>query len=444
MKGFRYIALAAAVAALAACTVHQADPPSLTGPSGPATSITVAASPQTLQQGSTSPATITAKVIATDQNGQTNPKANMPIRFDMQVGGVTQDFGTLSSRTATTGSDGSVSVQYLAPAPPVGGNTGTCNGLPGTCVTIVASLASTTSISETFTLTPASTTILLTPPGVILPPAGTPTASFNFSPTAPVANAPVLFDASASTPGSGASQITTYSWSFGDGATGTGKTVSHTYATLGTYQATLTVTNDRGVAASTTQNIAIATAFVPTAKIAFSPSTPQVGQLVFFDATQSVPGTGHTITGYSWVFGDGGTGTGATTTHPYNAIGTYTITLTITDEAGQTNTAATTIPVGSPSGTNTGQPFASFTYSPTSPIPDGIVVTFDASASKAATGATIVSYQWAWGDGTPTVVTTQPTFGHAFNSSNSTFTVTLTVTDSKGQQASTSQQVRVF
>jgi PKD repeat protein len=48
--------------------------------------------------------------------------------------------------------------------------------------------------------------------------------------------------------------ISKYSWSFGDGENGTGTTISHTYTVAGTYDATLTVTDNSGATdmASTT------------------------------------------------------------------------------------------------------------------------------------------------------------------------------------------------
>ncbi len=49
----------------------------------------------------------------------------------------------------------------------------------------------------------------------------------------------VLFDASAST--DAASTITAYQWTFGDGYTGVGKRVAHTYANAGSYVVTLVV-----------------------------------------------------------------------------------------------------------------------------------------------------------------------------------------------------------
>ncbi len=49
-----------------------------------------------------------------------------------------------------------------------------------------------------------------------------------------------------------------------------------------------------------------------------------------FDSKGSLDPDGHIVT-YSWDFGDDSTGTGATPTHAYNLAGSYTVTLTVTD-----------------------------------------------------------------------------------------------------------------
>jgi PKD repeat protein len=65
------------------------------------------------------------------------------------------------------------------------------------------------------------------------------------------------------------------------------------------------------------------------------------------DGTSSSDPDG-TITSYGWDFGDGTTGTGATTTHAYGAAGTYSITLTVTDNRGGTNATTRTVTVAVP------------------------------------------------------------------------------------------------
>jgi len=59
--------------------------------------------------------------------------------------------------------------------------------------------------------------IRLVPPGIILPPNGTPTARFIFTPSVPVSQTDVTFDATSSTDDG---QIVSYAWNFGDATTG--------------------------------------------------------------------------------------------------------------------------------------------------------------------------------------------------------------------------------
>ena len=73
-----------------------------------------------------------------------------------------------------------------------------------------------------------------------------PTAAFTSAQTVPASAHTIIFDASSSQAIPGRT-ITSYQWSFGDGFTGTGQSVTHPYsAGPGTYTVTLTVTDSAG------------------------------------------------------------------------------------------------------------------------------------------------------------------------------------------------------
>ena len=75
-----------------------------------------------------------------------------------------------------------------------------------------------------------------------------PTASFTVSCT----DLTCAFDGSGSTGG-----VTGYAWDFGDGSTGSGATVSHTFGSAGSYQVTLTVTGQGGLTGSLTKQVTV-------------------------------------------------------------------------------------------------------------------------------------------------------------------------------------------
>lgn len=78
----------------------------------------------------------------------------------------------------------------------------------------------------------------------------------------------------------------------------------------------------------------------PTANFTFMPSEPSVGEVVKFDASKSTvykAKEGNKIVSYVWNFGDNSQSTGQTTEHTYTTAGQYTVSLAVTDIAGQTN-----------------------------------------------------------------------------------------------------------
>ena len=133
----------------------------------------------------------------------------------------------------------------------------------------------------------------------------------------------------------------------------------------------------------------------PTATFTFTPETPEVTQVVVFDASASTDegslcGAGCS---YTWNFGDGSTGSGQVTTHTFAAGGTFAVTLTVTDSTGAAGTSVQGVEVGAPA-----PPEADFVFSPTNPTAPANVQ-FNASTSTVGEGATIVSYSWNFGNG---------------------------------------------
>lgn len=82
-----------------------------------------------------------------------------------------------------------------------------------------------------------------------------PTASFTYSPLAPLVNEVITFNASGSTPNGG--EIESYTWDFGDGSTKTGDIVTHAYASEGTYSIVLNVTDTEGLWDTSTVDVTV-------------------------------------------------------------------------------------------------------------------------------------------------------------------------------------------
>jgi len=147
-----------------------------------------------------------------------------------------------------------------------------------------------------------------------------PTAAFTEIPSTIDAGQSVAFDASTST-----GSITSYAWDFGDGASGSGKTTSHIYATAGTYTATLTVDGPMG-SDTETATITVKTP-APTADFIYTPASGAAPLTVAFTSTS----TG-VINSYAWDFNNDGTtdSTAQNPTYEYTAAGIYSVKLTVT------------------------------------------------------------------------------------------------------------------
>jgi YD repeat-containing protein len=135
--------------------------------------------------------------------------------------------------------------------------------------------------------------------------------------------------------------IVSYAWNFGDGGAGSGVAPTHIYTTAGTYNVTLTVTDNNGATGSATATATVTVPNQPPVANAGGAYTGATAQRINFNGGGSYDSDG-SIVSYAWNFGDGGTGSGAAPLHSYASVGTYTVSLTVTDNLGAQGSASTT------------------------------------------------------------------------------------------------------
>ena len=215
--------------------------------------------------------------------------------------------------------------------------------------------------------------------------------------------------------------VSTYAWTFGDGATASGATASHTYATGGTFPVTLTVTDNEGKQTALTQDVTVAPNQAPVAAFVVQPA----GLSVTFVPT----GTGDpdgAVASYAWTFGDGATSTAASPTHVYATEGTFPVMLIVTDGEGLSSVPATSnvvVVANKP-------PVADFT-----PVITDQSLSVTASASDP--DGSVVAYTWLFGDGAQAMgATAQHTYA-----APGLYAVTLTVRDDLGAETTLSKDV---
>jgi PKD repeat protein len=91
----------------------------------------------------------------------------------------------------------------------------------------------------------------------------------------------------------------------------------------------------------------------PTAIITPAAGPYLAGAPIIFSGASSTDAEG-AITSYAWAFGDGGTAAGVSPAHTYSAAGTYTVTLTVTDAGGLSNSATRSVSVSAAPSVNSG------------------------------------------------------------------------------------------
>jgi PKD repeat protein len=235
-----------------------------------------------------------------------------------------------------------------------------------------------------------------------------------------------------------------FHWDFGDPHNtppASSATATHTFQYPGTYLVKLTVIDNKGEL--DTEKLAIVvTNPPPIASFEASNDMPAAGDPVTFDASASYDSNGG-VTSYLWDYGDGNTGNGVETNHVYTEDGYYVVSLTVTDNEGETGTARLAIIAqeagggdccgsgGSCGGGGNDKPLAVISNMPgCAGVKVGTPITLDGSCSRAAEG-TIVRYKWDFGDGETAV---GAIVTHTYQQTGR-FRVTLTVNDDSGNQA---------
>ncbi len=255
----------------------------------------------------------------------------------------------------------------------------------------------------------------------------------------------VNISASFTDPGSADTFTATIDWGDGSALVNVNPATSpiaanHVYADNGVYTVTVTVTDDNGGVNSDTLQVTVNNA-APAPAIVGAPTNSDEGTLISLSVTENDPGSADTFT-YLWqVSATNGqiiaNGTNSTFNFTPNDNGTYTVTLTVTDDDGGMgmDTAIITVDNAAPA-VNAGSDQT---------VNEGDTVNISAAFTDPSSVDTFTA-TIDWGDGSPLVnvnpATSPIAAGHVYTD-NGVFTVTVTVTDDDGGTSSDTLQVTV-
>jgi parallel beta-helix repeat protein len=270
-----------------------------------------------------------------------------------------------------------------------------------------------------------------------------PVSSLSVSPSSGFAPLAVTADASASTD-TDATPIASYRFDFGDGSPvvgpQSGATATHAYTAAGTYTVTVTVRDTGGLSSTAQQQVIVTEDNPPAVALTVTPSSGPAPLDVAAEASGSDT-DGTPIASYTFDFGDGsvvGPQPQSTASHRYTTAGTYTVTVTVRDEAGLQSQATRQVAVSS---VLDQPPAAALTVPSSGRV--GLEVTADASASTDTDATPIASYTFNFGDGSPVVgPQSGATATHVYTAAG-TYTVTVTVTDTAGLSSTASKRIKI-
>lgn len=205
--------------------------------------------------------------------------------------------------------------------------------------------------------------------------------------------------------------ISSYSWNFGDQSSGTGKIVSKTYSAPGSYNVVLTVTDNLGASSSWSSQVNVVANNPPVASF-----TTLINSLTVDFTSTSTDADGE-ITSYLWDLGNGVTNTNRQFSYSYSAAGSYTVRLTVTDNAGSSATVSQVVSLTRQS------------QAPVCGINSCNVRFLQVTCNSNSTDDVgITNYKWDWDNGLSSTGPSLQNAQHTYTSPN-TYNIQLTVTD---------------
>ena len=253
-----------------------------------------------------------------------------------------------------------------------------------------------------------------------------PTAKIVTSTTVVGTNASIVFDGTNSSDDIG---ITNYHWDFGDTNTDNQSIVEYNYTVDGNYTVTLTVNDTANQQSSAQVEVTVIDGFVLVAN-AGSGYVVDEGTPLTLNASASEASSG--ITNYTWSLPGNINLTGETPEYTFEDPGNYTINLTINDGNYTTSTSTQVV-------VNDITPPTPVITANQTVIAQGDTIEFDATSSS--DNVEIAYYEWdLWGNGyvtsTDAVVQQEYVMSEKLN-------VTLTVYDTSGNSAQTTQEIEI-
>lgn len=212
---------------------------------------------------------------------------------------------------------------------------------------------------------------------------------------------------------------TAWAWTFGDGGWSTSQNPVHTYTSNGTFDVSLTATNEGGSNSTTKSGYITVSTTAPVASFKADVTKGTVPFAVQFTDTST-----NTPTSWHWYFGDGSESTAQNPEYTYKNFGTYDVTLIATNSGGSYTTTKSgfiTVAVA------VAAPVASFKADNTSGAYP-FKVKFTDKSSNSPT-----SWTWDFGDGSQS---TSMNPSHTYADAG-TYDVTLTVKNDGGTDTET-------